>query len=125
MVIPVVSNEQCQKDLRENTWLGPFFELDSSFMCAGGVEGISTCKGDDGSPLVCKSRDGPWYQAGIVSWHIGCGDKDIPAVFASVATVACWIDNEVSRFFLSEDSFFGLDKIDCPNNTYWPENTSK
>jgi len=114
VVIPVISNERCQKDLRENTRLGPFFELDSSFMCAGGVEGIDTCKGDGGSPLVCKRRNGPWYQAGIVSWGIGCGDKDIPAVYASVATVSCWIDEEVSSFYQDDGSFFGLNKKDCP-----------
>ena len=40
VVVPVISNEQCQRNLRENTRLGPFFELDSSFMCAGGVDGV-------------------------------------------------------------------------------------
>jgi len=116
VVVPVISNEQCQQNLRENTRLGQFFELDSSFMCAGGVEGVDTCKGDGGSPLVCKQRNGPWYQAGIVSWGIGCGEEDVPAVYASVATVSCWIDREVSTFYQYQDdeSFFGLDKKDCP-----------
>ena len=95
VVVPVVSNEQCQKDLRENTRLGQFFELDDSFMCAGGVKGIDTCKGDGGSPLVCQQRNGPWYQAGIVSWGIGCGERNVPAVYASVASATCWIDKEV------------------------------
>ena len=62
VLVPVISNEQCQRNLRENTRLGPFFELDSSFMCAGGIGGVDTCKGDGGSPLVCKTRNGPWYQ---------------------------------------------------------------
>ena len=113
VVVPVISNEQCQRNLRENTRLGPFFELDSSFMCAGGVQGVDTCKGDGGSPLVCKQRAGPWYQAGIVSWGIGCGEKDVPAVYASVATASCWIDREVSIFYQDDGSFFGLDEKDC------------
>ena len=113
VVVPVISNEQCQRNLRENTRLGPFFELDSSFMCAGGVQGVDTCKGDGGSPLVCKQRSGPWYQAGIVSWGIGCGEKDVPAVYASVATASCWIDREVSIFYQDDGSFFGLDERDC------------
>ena len=95
VVVPVVNHDVCQKDLRENTRLGIFFELDSSFMCAGGVSGVDTCKGDGGSPLVCKMGNSPWYQAGIVSWGIGCGEKNVPAVYASVATASCWIDNEV------------------------------
>ena len=67
-------------------------------MCAGGIGGVDTCKGDGGSPLVCKNRNGPWYQAGIVSWGIGCGEENIPAVYASVATASCWIDSEVSHY---------------------------
>ena len=91
--------------------------MDSSFMCAGGIGGVDTCKGDGGSPLVCKTRNGPWYQvkniylyiymyiyiyiislhqAGIVSWGIGCGEENVPAVYASVATASCWIDKEVA-----------------------------
>ena len=65
-------------------------------MCAGGIGGVDTCKGDGGSPLVCKTRNGPWYQAGIVSWGIGCGEENVPAVYASVATASCWIDKEVA-----------------------------
>ena len=130
VVVPVVSNEECEKNLRENTRLGQFFELDSSFMCAGGVKGVDTCKGDGGSPLVCQQRNGPWYQAGIVSWGIGCGERDVPAVYASVATASCWIDKEVrgrglsdtsllslfqvSSFYQHSGSFFGLADSDCP-----------
>ena len=35
-------------------------------------------------------------QAGIVSWGIGCGGVGTPAVYASVASAACWIDSQVS-----------------------------
>ena len=34
-------------------------------------------------------------QAGIVSWGIGCGEEGVPAVYANVGHVVCWIDNEV------------------------------
>ncbi|XP_052745609.1 phenoloxidase-activating factor 2 isoform X2 [Bicyclus anynana] len=50
--VPVVERRQCQTALRK-TRLGHFFELHSSFMCAGGEPGQDTCKGDGGSPLVC------------------------------------------------------------------------
>ena len=93
VVVPVISNEQCQKNLRENTRLGPFFELDSSFMCAGGVQGVDTCKGDGGSPLVCPSKYDPYtyIQAGIVAWGIGCGG-DTPGAYAAVSEAVCWVD---------------------------------
>ena len=87
------------------------------------VQGVDTCKGDGGSPLTCKIQgrnswvqvsllffiSSPDYitifcklsseanveQAGIVSWGIGCGEEGVPAVYANVAHVVCWIDNEV------------------------------
>ena len=38
-------------------------------------------------------------QAGIVSWGIGCGEEGVPAVYANVGHVVCWIDNEVGFNF--------------------------
>ena len=58
MRVPLVENQECQNLLRENTRLGPFFELDESFLCAGGQKGVDTCKGDGGSPLVCEEEPG-------------------------------------------------------------------
>merc|ERR1712080_605168 len=75
VVYPIVGRPECQKKLRE-TRLGRFFELDKSFMCAGGIKGVDTCKGDGGSPLSCKIQGrNSWVQAGIVSWGIGCGEE--------------------------------------------------
>ena len=36
-------------------------------------------------------------QAGIVSWGIGCGEEGVPAVYANVAHVVCWIDDKVDK----------------------------
>ena len=36
-------------------------------------------------------------QAGIVSWGIGCGEEGVPAVYANVAHVVCWIDHQVDK----------------------------
>ena len=45
---------------------------------------------------MCQQTQGTWYQAGIVSFGIGCAEKDVPAVYADVAYAACWIDQEVN-----------------------------
>lgn len=93
--LPVVPHDLCQTQLRK-TRLGKFFELHSSFICAGGEKGKDTCQGDGGSPLVCPilgERD-RYYQAGIVAWGIGCGDQ-IPGVYASVAQFRKWIDEQM------------------------------
>merc|ERR1712014_536933 len=56
--LPVVSNLECQ-DRLQSTRLGRKFKLHDSFICAGGVNGKDTCKGDGGSPLVCPSKYDP------------------------------------------------------------------
>ena len=75
--------------------------MDESFICAGGKLGVDTCKGDGGSPLVCQKQQGTWYQAGIVSFGIGCGETGFPAVYADVSFASCWIDRQV-RFMVLE-----------------------
>merc|ERR1712228_748573 len=91
--LPVVSNGVCQDKLR-STRLGQKFKLHDSFLCAGGVAGKDTCKGDGGSPLVCPSKYDPntYIQAGIVAWGIGCGENGTPGVYADVSKATCWID---------------------------------
>jgi len=95
--LPIMPNDQCQKNLR-TTRLGKHFILDPSFICAGGEKGKDTCKGDGGSPLVCpipgvKDR---FYQAGIVAWGIGCGEQNIPGVYANVPYLRQWISDKLS-----------------------------
>ena len=59
---PVVDSAECQEKLRK-TRLGGFFELDESFICAGGIRGVDTCKGDGGSPLTCRMQGtNKWVQ---------------------------------------------------------------
>ena len=95
--LPVVGHQQCQDSLRR-TRLGRRFQLDDSFICAGGIAGKDTCKGDGGSPLVCQSKGDPFtfVQAGVVAWGIGCGEDATPGVYASVSKAVCWIDYSMS-----------------------------
>merc|ERR1712154_549298 len=92
-----VNHDDCQDSLRK-TRLGGKFKLDSSFVCAGGVNGKDTCKGDGGSPLVCPSYFDPdtYIQAGIVAWGVGCGEDGTPGVYADVSQASCWIDSVIS-----------------------------
>ncbi|CAG9806846.1 unnamed protein product [Chironomus riparius] len=97
--LPTVPRDQCQANLRK-TRLGRRFILHDSFMCAGGEEGKDTCKGDGGSPLVCPVEGFPdkYYQAGIVAWGVGCGQKDVPGVYANVAHFRNWIDTQIASY---------------------------
>uniref|UniRef100_A0A2C9H4V7 Phenoloxidase-activating factor 2 n=1 Tax=Anopheles melas TaxID=34690 RepID=A0A2C9H4V7_9DIPT len=103
--LPVVPHTECQQSLR-STRLGKRFALHQSFLCAGGVAGKDTCRGDGGSPLVCPIPGSPthYYQAGIVAWGIGCGENGIPGVYGNVAFFRDWIDQQlVQRSILARD----------------------
>ncbi|CAG5003488.1 unnamed protein product [Parnassius apollo] len=95
--VPVVERSTCQTQLR-NTRLGHFFELHTSFMCAGGEAGKDTCKGDGGSPLSCpiEYEKDRYMQSGIVAWGIGCGEDGTPGVYVDVSNLRNWIDDKVA-----------------------------
>merc|ERR1719278_1404700 len=97
--LPVVNHDDCQDSLRK-TRLGGKFKLHDSFVCAGGINGKDTCKGDGGSPLVCPSKYDPntYIQAGIVAWGVGCGEDGTPGVYADVSQASCWIDSVISCY---------------------------
>lgn len=63
--------------------------------------------GDGGSPLVCEIREHPghYYQAGIVVGGVGCGEKDIPGFYASVAKYREWIDRKLSTVGIDHKTY--------------------
>ncbi|XP_022168248.1 serine proteinase stubble-like isoform X2 [Myzus persicae] len=96
--LPIVPRDKCMAALRA-TRLGPKFVLHDSFICAGGIEGKDTCRGDGGSPLMCPYKDEPdrLVQVGIVAWGVSCGLADIPAAYVNVAGFMHWINNEIEN----------------------------
>jgi len=71
----------------------------STNICAGGtyLGGTGTCMGDSGGPLQCKGSDGKYYQVGITSYGIPCGQANAPDVFTRVSAYLNWIQNTISR----------------------------
>lgn len=106
MQLPIVSHADCQTALR-GTRLGGNYRLHNSFLCAGGEAGIDTCTGDGGSPLMCPFRgsDSRFYQAGIVSWGIGCGTAGVPGVYARNSMFTEWINQELQKLGVNNDLF--------------------
>ncbi|XP_023312943.1 serine protease 44-like, partial [Anoplophora glabripennis] len=96
--VPFVNHTQCQTLLR-STRLGKRFNLDKSFMCAGGEKGRDACMGDGGSPLMCATHLGSdrYFQAGMVSWGIDCGTENVPGVYTDVPEAVEWIKNELNN----------------------------
>lgn len=92
----VVERNKCQDILRK-TKVGKRFVLDPSFICAGGEAGMDTCKGDGGSPLVCKKNNERSYKlAGLVSLGLGC-QQPVPALYVNIAYLSEWLKREMSK----------------------------
>lgn len=87
----IVDFQRCSYLLKQ-TRLGHWFKLHDSFVCAGGEEGKDTCTGDGGAPLACPVGNDRYKLTGLVAWGIGCGVKDVPAVYARVSMFRNWID---------------------------------
>ncbi|XP_047737802.1 phenoloxidase-activating factor 2-like isoform X2 [Hyalella azteca] len=98
LTLPLVAHNRCQSLLRE-TRLGYWFELHSSFICAGGELGKDACTSDGGGPLACPRRGAPneYLLVGITAWGIGCGDQGVPGVYASTIADRSWITAEMER----------------------------
>lgn len=87
--------------------IGKKYKVHSTHLCAGGVKGKDTCKGDGGSPLVCLQEKERYYKlAGLVSWGIGCG-QPFPAIYVHIADFVSWIrmemtNNDVEEFISTQ-----------------------
>ncbi|ALC47832.1 MP1 [Drosophila busckii] len=70
-----------------------------SQICAGGVEGVDSCRGDSGGPLVVEEfQDGManYYLAGVVSYGpTPCGIAGWPAIYTRVAAYIDWIESTI------------------------------
>ena len=66
--------------------------LKKSQICAGGVPGEDSCRGDSGGGLfIQKKKNSPWYLLGIVSFGSrNCGNGR-PAIYTRVSSFIPWI----------------------------------
>ncbi|XP_037932533.1 serine protease easter-like [Teleopsis dalmanni] len=78
------------------------FLLEDSQMCAGGQEGIDSCRGDSGGPLVSldvtnKARS-YYFLAGVVSFGpTPCGLAGWPGVYTRVGNYIDWIQRTIVK----------------------------
>ncbi|XP_055850336.1 uncharacterized protein LOC129914911 [Episyrphus balteatus] len=93
--VQVVPLNECQRVYSQSN-----VDLGTSQMCAGGQQGIDTCRGDSGGPLIgldsyIKKRF-YYFIAGVVS--IGrnpCGEQGWPGVYTRVSEYVDWIQQNI------------------------------
>uniref|UniRef100_A0A7N5JZK6 t-plasminogen activator n=1 Tax=Ailuropoda melanoleuca TaxID=9646 RepID=A0A7N5JZK6_AILME len=73
----------------------------NNMLCAGDTRSggnqanlHDACQGDSGGPLVCM-KDNRMTLVGIISWGIGCGQKDVPGIYTKVINYLDWIQNNM------------------------------
>lgn len=65
-------------------------------LCAGGDEGVDTCRGDSGGPLMLQIGQ-RWFAYGIVSHGPSkCGSKGLPGVYTNVSFFSVWIERKIA-----------------------------
>ena len=70
-----------------------------SWQCVFFQGGRDSCDGDSGGPLgvqLPRGTDTAWHLAGVVSWGIGCGERDQPGVMVRLAKYKQWIQRHVT-----------------------------
>jgi len=88
--VPLYERGRCQTALRgalerKRTPNARDFLLSESEICAGGEQGKDACDGDGGAPLVCQNSENQrWYVVGLVTWGVGCAEKNVPGVYANI-----------------------------------------
>lgn len=95
-VVPAVPLERCTVSVRD---LVSSVRLDTSHVCAGGVNQTDNCSGDSGGPLHYISNSSSRYvQQGVVSFGIlSCGKESVPGVYTNVAHFISWIFENVQE----------------------------
>ncbi|GLV45874.1 uncharacterized protein CBL_11671 [Carabus blaptoides fortunei] len=87
--VPLWPKIRCDYALKSH--FGTNYSLPDTVLCAG-AEGNDACDGDGGGPLVCEDT-GQWYQVGVVSFGLGCGEKDTPGIYTKLNVLEPWIRN--------------------------------
>ena len=60
-------------------------------------EYVCVLQGDSGGPMVVQRRDYRFMLSGVISWGIGCAEKNQPGVYTRISYFKDWI-NQILQF---------------------------
>jgi len=93
--LPIINNTMCESMYRDAGYVEHIPEI---FICAGyAVGGKDSCEGDSGGPMVVQREDGRFMLSGVISWGIGCAEKNQPGVYTRISEFKDWI-NQILQF---------------------------
>lgn len=75
-------------------------KIDERQMCAGGIKGVDSCKGDSGSSLMfydTREDSENIIAIGVVSFGLGCGVENVPGVYTRVSSYIQWIIDNIRK----------------------------
>jgi len=93
--LPILNNTECEASYRR---AGYWEHIPDIFICAGYQDGRKdTCEGDSGGGMVVERYDGRYEIVGILSWGIGCAEKNRPGVYTRITKFRGWIEHVIQN----------------------------
>ena len=90
--IPYIDNSTCKEVKEYEGAITTFHE------CAGVEDGgKDSCQGDSGGPLV-SLVNGEATLVGVTNFGLGCGQKGLPGVYASLKAHSSWVESNIARY---------------------------
>ena len=91
----MIKNSECEEMYKD---AGYVEHIPDIFICAGyEAGGKDSCEGDSGGPMVVQRRDHRFMLAGVISWGIGCAEKNQSGVYTRISYFRDWI-NQILKF---------------------------
>ncbi|WP_200766680.1 S1 family peptidase [Vibrio nigripulchritudo] len=103
--LPIVTRSICQ------TSGGRYQNINDAAICAGfSSGGKDSCQGDSGGPLI-QDLNGIPTQVGVVSWGEGCAKPGKYGVYANVAHLNSWINDQMTGVSYRQNVYFGFNQV--------------